>query len=266
MADNIAETDQIEADIARTRARMDDRLDQLQHRFSPKQMANDAFAFFREGDGADMTQRLLARARANPMPLALVGVGVVWLMASNASTSAPSVSDGGHDLPPAASGIAVGRIDHPKQTEPTLKQEAQPMARSLRDTLSSFASNPFALGAVAAIVGATAGALIPSFEQEETALGAAATKIREKGRDLAQGVVDTGSRVASDTLDAVKESAGSHGLSADMQVGDVVAALKNGDLVDDAKAVAQETLQAGQNSALHHLAPQGERGTKSTDL
>lgn len=265
MAEDFAETNQIEADIARTRARMDDRLDQLQHRFSPKQMANDAFAFFRGGDGADMTQHLLGRARANPMPLALVGVGVVWLMASNASGRSTSVSDGGHDVPIAASGNS-GRIDQPKQTELTFKQEAQPMARSLRDTMSSFASNPFALGAVAAIVGAIAGALIPSFEQEETALGAAATKIREKGRDLAQGVVDTGSRVASDTLDAVRESAGSHGLSADMQVGDVVAALKSGDLVDDAKAVAEETLQAGQNSALHHLAPQGERETKLTDL
>jgi hypothetical protein len=172
------------------------------------------------------------------MPLALVGIGVVWLMASSAGGRSTPVSDALPDTPPAASGITVGRIDQPKQTEPTFRQEAQPMARSLRDTLSSFASNPFALGAVAAIVGAIAGALIPSFEQEETALGAAATKIVEKGRDLAQVVVDTGSRVALDTLDAVKEIAASHGLSADMQVGDVVAPLKSGDLVDDAKAVA----------------------------
>ena len=43
----VTETDRIERDLARTRARMDGRLDELQEHLMPKQMVNDAFAYFR---------------------------------------------------------------------------------------------------------------------------------------------------------------------------------------------------------------------------
>ena len=54
MMDDLTETDRIERDLARTRARMDSRLDELQDHLTPKQMLNDAFAYFRGGDGADV--------------------------------------------------------------------------------------------------------------------------------------------------------------------------------------------------------------------
>ncbi|WP_010219384.1 DUF3618 domain-containing protein [Sphingomonas sp. PAMC 26621] len=51
----MTETAAIEQDLARTRARMDHRLDELQEHLTPKQMLNDAFAYFQGGDGADFT-------------------------------------------------------------------------------------------------------------------------------------------------------------------------------------------------------------------
>jgi len=260
MADDNPETDRIEADIARTRARMDDRLDQLQDHLSPKQMLNDAFAYFRGGDGSAVMSDLFARARANPMPLALVGVGIAWLMASNASGgAAPLVAKHGN-----TAGYLAGNDMIPNAA--SANQQATPsMTHPARQTLSSLASNPFALGAIAAVVGAIAGALIPTLEQEENALGAAATKIREKGRELAQGAVDVGSRVASDTIEAVKESASAHGMDADKPVGEVVADLKSGELIEHAKAVAQEALQAGKGSAQHQLASDGDAGPGVAD-
>ena len=57
------ETDQIERDLARTRARMDNRLDELQDRLSPGQLVNDAFAYFKGGDGADFTRRSYRSSR-----------------------------------------------------------------------------------------------------------------------------------------------------------------------------------------------------------
>ncbi|TVV76466.1 DUF3618 domain-containing protein [Sphingomonas solaris] len=81
------ETDQIERDLARTRARMDNRLDELQDRLSPGQLVNDAFAYFKGGDGADFTQDVLGKLKANPLPAALTGIGLAWLMVSNARTS-----------------------------------------------------------------------------------------------------------------------------------------------------------------------------------
>ena len=128
------------------------------------------------------------------------------------------------------------------------------MARSARDTLSSVTSNPFALGAIAAVVGAVAGALIPTLDEEEAALGSVATKVRTAGRDLAQDVVDRGGRVANETLAAVKDSADAHGLTSDKPVGELLSDVKSGDLVGNVKQVAQETLQAGKDSAQTHLA------------
>ena len=62
----LTETDRIERDLARTRARMDGRLDELQEHLTPKQMVNDAFAYFRGGDGADFTTDLVTRVKAEP--------------------------------------------------------------------------------------------------------------------------------------------------------------------------------------------------------
>ncbi len=118
-----------------------------------------------------------------------------------------------HDLN-AGAGDAFARIgDTDNKHGAALQEGTQTMARSARNTLSSVTSNPFALGAIAAVVGAVAGALIPTLDEEEAALGSVAAKVRTAGRDLAQDVVDRGGRVANETLAAVKDSADAHGLT-----------------------------------------------------
>jgi hypothetical protein len=77
------ETDQIERDLAKTRARMDNRLDELQDRLSPGSLLNDALAYFKGGDGGEFSQDLFAKLKANPLPAALTGIGLAWLMASS---------------------------------------------------------------------------------------------------------------------------------------------------------------------------------------
>lgn len=320
----LTETDRIERDLARTRARMDGRLDELQEHLTPKQMVNDAFAYFRGGDGADFTTDLVTRVKANPLPVALAGIGIAWLMASGRASAAPhhvphqahqdlearlryaegnvhraddddddsyasrldeargsivgvarTASDTGasyaqrikdavasatqsarektHDINAGASDAFARIGDSANKHGAALQEGTQIMARSARDTLSSVTSNPFALGAIAAVVGAVAGALIPTLDEEEAALGSVATKVRTAGRDLAQDVVDRGGRVANETLAAVKDSADAHGLTSDKPVGELLSDVKSGDLVGNVKQVAQETLQAGKDSAQTHL-------------
>ena len=71
---------------------MDHRLDELQDHLNPKQMLNDAFAYFQGGDGADFTHGLVAKLKANPLPAALAGVGIAWLMASSSRPASPARS------------------------------------------------------------------------------------------------------------------------------------------------------------------------------
>ncbi|WP_419828172.1 DUF3618 domain-containing protein [Sphingomonas sp.] len=334
----ISETDRIERDLARTRARMDDRLDELQDHLTPKQMINDAFGYFRGGEGADFTKDLVTRARANPIPVALTGIGIAWLMASSQSThavphgsgprrrptttgsddletrlrvaegsvqrldhddddsyasrlddargkvvgvtrhasdtaasygqrikdaiaaAAQSVREKSHDLTAGAHNAFDKLGDGAAQHGAALQGDSQAMARSARDAFSSVTGNPFALGAVAALVGLVAGSLIPTTEEEESALGSAATRLRTAGRDLAQDVVDRGGRAATETLGAIKDSAQSHGLNADRPVGELLGEAKSGDLVGNIKQVAQETLQAGKDSAQTQFAKEPKQG------
>ena len=270
----LAETDRIEADLARTRARMDSRLDELQDHLTPKQMMNDAFAYFRGGDGADFTQDLVSRAKANPLPVALAGIGIAWLMASSGKPSSTRRGIDPDALTAARDGIARGTHDIRQNASDalgtlrdgasSLQKGTRTMSSSTRDTLGSLAANPFALGAVAAVVGIVAGSLLPTFEHEEDVLGATATKLRTAGRDLAQDVVDRGGRIAGETLDAVKESAGSHGLTADKPVGEVLSEIKSGDLAGRVKAVANETVQAGHESTQKHLSSESGSGDRSS--
>ena len=73
------------------------------------------------------------------------------------------------------------------------------------------------------------------------------------GVDLAQDVVDRSSRVATETIDAVKDSAQAHGLTTDKPIGEVVADFKSGSLADAAKQVASEVADAGKESAQTHF-------------
>ena len=217
MANEPAETTQIEKDLAQTRARMDRRLDALQDHLTPRQLVNDAFAYFRGADGADFTRDLVARTKANPVPAALIGIGVAWLAATSRQSAAttraiprprpthagvlvrkPSEEEAAY-RPRPADAQAVARISYP--------QGDTSMNRSPARKLSSVGNSPIALGAIAAVVGLVAGALIPTTEQEEKALGSTAGRVRAAGRDLAQDAVERGGQVANDALAAVKESA-----------------------------------------------------------
>lgn len=232
MAEDLSEADRIEQDLARTRERMDGRLDALQEKMSPTQLLNDAFSYFRGGQGADFASDLISRAKANPLPAALIGAGVVWLIASSSRTQTT------HDL-----GQRLG------QGSAKFQEGTQTMTRTVRSAIPTSTPGPLILGGVAAIVGLVVGSLIPTLAEEEHLLGSAAGKLRESGRDAVQDIADRGSKVVSETLGAVKDSAEQHGLTTDTSIDEVAQGIKSGDLLNQAGQVAHETLQTGQQSA-----------------
>lgn len=276
----LSEIDRIEADLARTRERMRVRLNELGHHLAPRQMVDDALVRFRGGRGADFTDDLIGRAKANPLPAGIAGVAIAWLMAGRnrpvpESRGRPVIAVSpqpvGRESPivserPEVQPATGGRDRHSADT--FINTGIRPMTRSNRSTISSVTANPFALGAAAALVGIIAGALIPTLRKEEEALGSVATKLRVAGRDLAQDVVDHGGQVVEETLAAAKGSADSHGLSGAKPVGELFADVKSGALAEDVRQVAHDTLQAGRDSTQTHLAgttetAKPEAGTKA---
>jgi ElaB/YqjD/DUF883 family membrane-anchored ribosome-binding protein len=84
MTDTTAlEQNRIEDNLERARSRMDARLSELQERLSPGQVLDDLMAYFRGSEGAEFGRSLLDSVKSNPLPAALTGIGLTWLMAAN---------------------------------------------------------------------------------------------------------------------------------------------------------------------------------------
>ncbi len=77
------EQNRIEDNLERTRSRMDARLSELQERLSPGQVLDDLMTYFRGSEGAEFGRSLLDSVKSNPLPAALTGIGLTWLMAAN---------------------------------------------------------------------------------------------------------------------------------------------------------------------------------------
>jgi hypothetical protein len=83
--------EKIRQDIGATRARMDRTVDDLEDRLHPRHLLDDLLDLLRGGAGADVAEgaadkarqigtRVLDRLRYNPVPAALIGAGIAWLV------------------------------------------------------------------------------------------------------------------------------------------------------------------------------------------
>jgi ElaB/YqjD/DUF883 family membrane-anchored ribosome-binding protein len=73
-------THEIERDVERTRSDIEDTVEALREKMSLGQIVDEASHYFRHSGGTEAMSNLAAQAKANPMPLALVGIGLAWLM------------------------------------------------------------------------------------------------------------------------------------------------------------------------------------------
>src|ERR1700744_3093997 len=100
MTDVSVEQDLIERDLAQTRARMDTRLNDLQDRLSPGQVIDDLMTYFRGSEGGDFARNLMTSVRDNPLPAALTGIGLTWLMASSTQVNGVPAAPAASPMPP----------------------------------------------------------------------------------------------------------------------------------------------------------------------
>jgi len=70
---------QIQADIDRTRANMDRTFDAIESKLTPGQLLQEAWGIFKGGSGAGASKALRI-AKAHPLPAAVIGLGVGWLL------------------------------------------------------------------------------------------------------------------------------------------------------------------------------------------
>jgi ElaB/YqjD/DUF883 family membrane-anchored ribosome-binding protein len=71
--------EEIEQDLDRTRAEVSSTIDAIQSKLTPGQMMDQAFAYARTSLPADFGANLGNTIRDNPVPVALMGIGIAWL-------------------------------------------------------------------------------------------------------------------------------------------------------------------------------------------
>ncbi len=75
-----ADTRAIEEGLERNRSALRDTVDEIQDRFSVDRLAEEALGLFQGKTAADFTRSIDRAVRANPVALALTGVGIAWLI------------------------------------------------------------------------------------------------------------------------------------------------------------------------------------------
>ena len=87
--DTLASTDtgaksaaEVEREVRQSRAKVERTLDQIQDRLSPGELVDQAVTYFRRSGGVEFARNLGESVKHNPMPVALVAVGLAWMMMS----------------------------------------------------------------------------------------------------------------------------------------------------------------------------------------
>ncbi len=167
---------EIQAEIERTRRQMDGTLSAIENRLTPGQLYDQGIQYLRNNGGTEFLSNLGEQAKTNPMPVALVGIGLAWLMAtqkvgSNAkanlgatSRTGPGLKEKAYEAKARLSETASAIGDRAAGMRDTARGQID-RARSGLDTMMR--EQPLALGALGLAIGALAAALTPRTPQEE---------------------------------------------------------------------------------------------------
>ena len=71
--------EQIERELEEHRAEISRTIEAIQYKITPGQLATDAYGYVRDSSG-DFVKNLGTAAKSNPVPVALIGLGIAWLM------------------------------------------------------------------------------------------------------------------------------------------------------------------------------------------
>jgi len=134
----MASTEQLERETEQTRARLAETLEELKA-MTPGRVLDEVLDYAKEG-GGDLLRGLGRQVSDNPVPAALIGAGLVWMMMGNGKTNgvgAPRVNGNGHGTGEALSDAADSTI----QMASDLGAKASDAAQSVKDTMQSAAGS-----------------------------------------------------------------------------------------------------------------------------
>src|SRR5947207_15332036 len=86
----MASSAQLEREAEQSRAQLALTLDELRERITPGQLVDQAVDYAKDSGGGMFVRNLGRQVTGNPLPVALIGAGIAWLMVSNSGRSVAS--------------------------------------------------------------------------------------------------------------------------------------------------------------------------------
>jgi ElaB/YqjD/DUF883 family membrane-anchored ribosome-binding protein len=224
---------EIQAEIERTRAEMDGTLSAIEQRLTPGQLVDQGLDYLRHSGAEEFASNLGGSVKQNPLPVALVGIGLAWLMAlgrnpaqhGGAMSSRHLGERAGDTMHRAsqAAGSARQKIGETAQSARAragqIGETARARAGQLGDTASRemararsgiehmVKEQPLALGAIGLAIGAVLAAAAPRSRQEDELMGEARDRLAERAAETGREQLEKAERVAGAAADAAKEAA-----------------------------------------------------------
>jgi len=218
----------IENEIEQTRHDMTDTLQAIERKLSPNRWMDEAMETMRN---ASLNQsRVMELVRDNPVPLALVGLGVGWLVLSSvrgARLDADRIEDAAEDWSgdrsDMLSGVAEQAGDKVRdlalkakskvrtvsqqvdRTTDTVRRQASDLADS---TGELFRDHPLTVGLLAVAAGVALGAAIPRTRREVEMLGDTGADLLDSARETGRDMLHKAGRVVQRAGEAASGEAG----------------------------------------------------------
>lgn len=85
--------EELEREIAADRRRIEERMDAIQAKMSPGQLLDEALSYAKASGGGEYVANLGSAMKTNPVPVALMGISMAWLMANPGARAGSHSSD-----------------------------------------------------------------------------------------------------------------------------------------------------------------------------
>jgi hypothetical protein len=221
--DNTRSIDLIESEIAQTRRDIDSTLNEIQSRFTPGQLLDQGLDYLRHSGGKEFVSTFGATVKYNPMPVALAGIGIAWLMASGHHAPPPAGMSGGtgrlstrmSDAATRVSDAAHASRERLASAGSSVRESASRLGHGIQDGAQSvrrgyqsmLEEQPLLLGALGIALGAALAAALPRSRVEDQVMGDASDRLAEQARRSGEEQLHKAERVAARAAEAAAEEA-----------------------------------------------------------
>jgi hypothetical protein len=209
----------VEREVEASRSDLDRDVEALKDKMNPSNIIEEASRAM-SGSGEKVMAKVMDQIGENPVPLALMGLGLAWLIAG----SAKRAHDRGdrysaYDEPRSFASDGSGRggmqkladkagdaMSGAKDRLAEMGSTASGYAGRAKGALSDIMENePLVVGAVGLVIGAAIGASLPHTDLEDRTVGPMRDQVVDKGKEMAQEGLQQASDVAQAAYSRAKE-------------------------------------------------------------